>query len=687
MARNSESKSPGIDILKLCYLAYFSVITIYTVAYLFPEGRIWGVNIWAYLPETFLYSLIGISIIIFLIIWQLNKENVIESNGGDSAEIKNSTTLFVMIAISAILIIFFYFLKAKTFFLGDGYTLLSLLGKESPLIEKQRQLGESLLHVWVYNLIGGKGEQNALVAFQIISISAGALFLSLLGFFSTKIFSNNRDRMLFFIGIASGGYMLMFFGYVENYSIFANSILIYSLSSILIVQGKLKSWAIIPLQALAIFFHIFGVTLIPATIYILLSKTKLGKSLGDIKVRTKIIGIASLGILIVWGFAHFYINDYFFRLSLVPIYGDILTIEGYTLFSIPHLVDLVNLIVLLIPGITVIILCIMFLPIKKIIRTSEFKVLGLIVVGAIGAVFIFDPKLGMPRDWDLFAFSGVALSLFLYYILVSNSDKIKNLGTIVALASMLGFLSLIPRAFSLTNDDASVLHFKNYLKLDNIKNRNSRLILVNYYKNKGNKKLEDETRDQWKLDFPEEVLIMKANQLYAQRKYSETISMLYRILNMNPVYSDAYGFLGSCYTDLQKPDSAIENLRIAIALSPYRLNFISTLGLAYIYKGDYDLAEKTLYDAISLDSTQFAPYYNLANMYKLQKNREKYFENLTHAATKKDSPIQIVKELIQYCLSTNNFGLANKLIDRNEIIKKDTLYIRQLRENYPDLNR
>ena len=43
--------------------------------------------------------------------------------------------------------------------------------------------------------------------------------------------------------------------------------------------------------------------------------------------------------------------------------------------------------------------------------------MAIMLVCCLGAVFVLDPKLGMPRDWDLFSFAGVPFVVLCYCLL------------------------------------------------------------------------------------------------------------------------------------------------------------------------------------------------------------------------------------------------------------------------------
>jgi len=47
--------------------------------------------------------------------------------------------------------------------------------------------------------------------------------------------------------------------------------------------------------------------------------------------------------------------------------------------------------------------------------------LGLVALLTFGTAFVFDPKIGMARDWDLYAFTGLPLGLLLPDKLLTTS--------------------------------------------------------------------------------------------------------------------------------------------------------------------------------------------------------------------------------------------------------------------------
>jgi len=667
------------------YCLYLVLLIAVFTASFFPNHRTWGFNVWGYFSVWVPFILLGLGLVLpttFLFSVRHRAWTVTEEcHVFDRKYLLATTCLIVLLGLA------FYFLRARTHFLGDGYTLISLLSSSHPLIEKYRELGESLAHIWLYATIGGNSEHDAVLTYQIISIAAGIVFLVSVALFSKAIFKETNSRLLFFLGMVSGGYMLLYFGYVENYSLFILSVVAYCLTGLLALKGQQSRWVLLLLQALTIFFHIFGVTLIPATAYLLIKNSKLEDQLLRLSRKTKLlIGLAIVG-LALFVFSYAYSTDYFFRLALVSLFNHRFVQEGYTLFSLKHLADLGNLLMVLLPGLPIFLVVLMRIPLRRLLKRAEYRWLGIVVICTLGATFIFDPKIGMPRDWDLFSFPGIPLSVLCYYTILDNRRRIYGYASIIMLSVVLGFLVLIPRAVSLTIPKVAIDHFRNYLYWDRVKNQNGWIFLTSYYKSVGDSTKWAEALVEWKSNFPEERLMAQANELYYQEKnIGQTLVLLYRILDINPTYPAAYSFLGFCYLELQQYDSATTLLKLADALSPNRPNNINNLGHAYFYKGEYKKAEKAFLKAAYLDSAGYSAQYNLAQFYRYRKQPDKYYHYLAIAASRPNAPAPIVKELIGYHLQQGEIKQAAGIFKGAEQLYSDTAFVRSIKELYPQLD-
>jgi len=465
----------SVRVVWLCTGAYLVVLLSFLLGSFYPQYRVWGINWWAYYP---LYVRLGLFVIGLLV--PLATSRFVCNGRREPADSYARTYLLVSVLLILLYGLLFWIFRAQTHFLGDGYQQLSQLASASVFV-KPTNYGGTILQVWLTGLLGDHSEATVLLSYQIVAISAGMGFLIVAALSARALFERNVDRLLFVLGLASGGYMLLFFGYVENYALFVLSVAVFSLLGLQIALRKANRFWVLPVLALAIFFHVFGVVLIPAALYLLMVKTRFSRRLAALPswLRWSMALLTIIATVIT--FFHYYTTDYFFRFSLVPVIHDIFTVEGYTLFSINHLVDFLNLVILLLPGLPVVVAALFVLPIKQVVRLSEYRFLLILLVSALGTAFLFDPHLGMPRDWDLFSFAGVPLALTAFYVILSNRDRIRQHSLICILMISLGFGLLFPRVVSQVVPGVSVAHLKSCFLLDRLKTKSGRHVLVKYY--------------------------------------------------------------------------------------------------------------------------------------------------------------------------------------------------------------
>ncbi len=639
----------------------------------FPECRFWGFGVWARMGSSGILVSVGTAGLVTIAAYAVYRW---------TTHLDRSIRTFA--AIGVVLFATAYLFRPQTFYLGDGYTLLALLEEGNPLIEKMRQLGESMAHLWLWEAIDGETQQDGVLVYRIISYTAGVLFVAVAAWLSRKLYEDRGRAFLLFVGLVSSGYMLLYFGYVENYSIFGLSVLIYCLVGLLVWQGRVNHWLMVLLQAVTVLFHIFGVTFIPATLYIIYRRSALHQWVRNVPTWIQATGILATGILVIVAFVRVWSRDLFFQISLVPLVEGPLTQEGYTLFSGSHLIDYLNLLFILLPGILVLAGVIVRHRLWRLLAEPEYRWLGLAAAGALGAAFIFDPKLGMPRDWDLFAFAGIPLAVLLYRAVLSRLGRGKGVVTAVMLCVFLGFTVLFARVYSTHDPEIAIARFRDYLYLDKVKNRNAWILLTNYYERAGDSTTAEAAYAEWKGNFPEEELIAKANEMfYEEQDVPAAKALLDSILRINPTYPDAYAFLGMIYLQEQRFDSALATLKLADALSPNRPNNLNNIAHAYYGQGKMNEAEDYLLEAARLDSTGYASQYNLARFYQEQGKAQEYFHYLQEAGNHPEAPDQIKKELVVEYLRRQQFQDAVDIVNADSSLQQDSAFVSQVQSMLP----
>jgi len=329
--------------------AYSITAMVLLVASSFSGHRFWSLGTVRYLPSPAIWIFLSIFVAApVILIWRTRK---IESKniGKSSSGLSSSNILG---GLSVLLVALFVMFPSNTHFNGDGYHHLGQLENPNPLV-KLRDFGEQLIHVSAYRWLEGKTSNPAEVAYRSISIVAGIAFCVTLLLCTVKLIEDRLRRLLFFLAMASGGYILLFFGYVENYSILCLTIAITSLTGLLSAQDKLSPVWVVTSAIFACFLHGIGLFLLPSTIYILVRRTKLGTWFRDMVPSHRYIIAATTILAGSSAFLWLYNTNFFFRIAFLPLLPLPTTVEGYTLLSANHIIDYFGLLVCLCPGIMV----------------------------------------------------------------------------------------------------------------------------------------------------------------------------------------------------------------------------------------------------------------------------------------------------------------------------------------------
>jgi tetratricopeptide (TPR) repeat protein len=581
----------------------------------------------------------------------------------------------------------FYVLRSRAHFLGDGYELLSRLVSDAPTV-KLWDRGMTFLNNAVFSLLSGAPDVCALETFQIISISTGVVLLIAVGVLSRFLFQGTVQRMLFLLGLASSGYMLLFFGYVENYSVMVALILLYSLVGLAVTKSLLpRYWAVVPF-VLAVTLHMFALALLPSLIYLLSNNTAWGRRWRVVLKRTRYPAAALL--VVAGAMVHYYLYTHysFFTFALLPPFPDRFTVDNDWLFSLKHIVDMGNLLWLLLPGLPLLVVGVITGVERQLLRRPEYRFLLILLLSTLGTVYIFNPGIGMPRNWDLFSIIGPPLAVAGYYLLLENRRRIAHYRDVCVLSILLGLLILIPRAASLAAPDIGVRHFRNYLLIDKHRGRNAWTHLETYYKNRGDTTSAEASVAQWKSLHPDVSMLESARRLfYGERRIREAIALGHDIVDLAPISADGYALLGMCYINQRKYDSALSYLKISDGLRPNNFDVLNNLGYAYYSLRDYAQAEAALLRSVYLNSTNVAPVYNLARLYRDQGRNGEYARYLAMAAFHEDAPVYVIQEMGDYYLRLRAYAKSAEAYRRALELGLDSSYVKQRIQEYPALGK
>ncbi|HOD67422.1 MAG TPA: tetratricopeptide repeat protein [candidate division Zixibacteria bacterium] len=666
-------RRPPAASLRPFLLAYaFTVMAFFLLSFV-PHGRVWGLNSWAWLP---LWG--RLLLLIAAAAAPLGALRLSEP----SAPAPGRRGAYALAAGLAGIVLFaaFLILRQQTHFLGDGYTLLKWL-EEGGAINKMRNFGAQFTLLLADRVLPG----GALEAFRIVAWTSGAVAVAAALTASAALFSELPRRLLFACGVLSGGYALLFFGYVENYALFVLMVLLFCWAGLLAVRGRISPWWILLPQAGAVFFHVFGVTLLPAAAYAVLRTTPLGRRVARLPLGTRGLMIAGLAAAGLAAFVWFYTHSYFFRFTFVPILPNRFTIRGYTMFSLSHLVDVANLLLILAPALGLFAVAKFRTGVRRIIAEPSFRFLGLAALGALGAAFIFDPKLGMPRDWDLFSYGGVPLTMAGMLLLLEGPKPLPKPQGLAALAVALALLALVPRVIVQHTPPLAIAQFEAYRDLDPVQNRNGAIFLVDYYERRGDTARAEELRTAWHKAQTDEPLLMQGNAALQSGAFRRALDLYRAALRENPVYWVAWANLGDAYLRMGRRDSALEMYRIADGLNPSSPIILSNLGQAWYLNGQAEKGVELWQRSASLDPEFLPPLRFLVNHYRTSRDRDNYLAVLERIARLDGAPADNLAALADWYVQSNRFADAGRLYERALAAGLDSAYVSEMMAKYPVL--
>jgi len=361
----------------------------------------------------------------------------------------------------------------STNLLGDGLLRAAEITRQPTLFTMKLHAAEPLnflIHNFAFKAVFERFGFEPAFTYRFFSWLAGMLFLVGLFLLSRYFTTQGIPRSVTIPYMFGWGGILFFFGYVESYPL-AAAALVFLFSAVwrYIETGR-GNWSIIPLFLLAFFLHnITAVVLVPLTLLIV----------RDLQIRlpARLALVLILWLAVaVWGkFAYPAMAE---GTLILPLSA---SEKSYFLLSTAHLFDILNELLLVSP----------FFPLLLIMPSNridggapvEFRrFTGLTALFSLACLFFIDPKLGMPRDWDLFCLP--LLTLHLYLLLRIDLSKIGRL----LKAAVIVFPMGITFGWVLLNADRSksLARYENILQNDWDRSRQGYERLAGYHLVRGN---------------------------------------------------------------------------------------------------------------------------------------------------------------------------------------------------------
>lgn len=652
-------------IFRTSIIVFYAILGLLAIGFALTPYRLWAINTYGFLPWPWLALalLTGLTVSSLLQRWVHSSRH---ATAGRSISYWQAAGVVIVLSL-----IIWYLLRSHAHFLSDGYIILTRLVTDDPPLRPWQKPAFAVLD-FLASLTGNRVQGGALVAYEVMAFISGLLVLIGAAWASFRLFDRMRPRIAFLLGLALGGYALLFFGFVSNFVLFTAMAALFCLCGLLAVRQLLSPWwSLIPL-AIAGWLHPLAITLIPAMIYVLAQATPLGPWAAEKGRRVTQIALGAAALALVAAIYYGYTSDYFVRFLFVPFLPDRFTVEGYWLLSGRHILDFLNLLLEITPVLPLLIIVWLWrseLPYER-VTAHYFCWLAL---PPLVAAFLVDPKLGMPRDWDMFAFAGLPLTIAFFYRLATADTPSHPKAGVAILGLALSALMLIPRVAVQDSPEAAIAMFDSHSNLDFQKNSSGRYVLLKYLEERGGfddirmRTSEYAERSQY------EAANRGAQGLMRDGQDTEAAEAFRAVLRDAPAFANAWTNLGLCQYRLEQYDSAVVNLQIADALNPCSPALLNNLALAYYKAGHEDLAEETWLRMLDYDPYNTDAFSWLVVIYELTErpnDRAAMEKRLIEVAGRTDAPGSLIARA------------AKLYFDRQDITRAREEYRRALDHGY-----
>jgi general stress protein CsbA len=569
------------------WIALYATMTLFAVSSAIPLNSMWGINHLAFLSGGWwwVFAVVMSAMVVLTLLREPTPQldRLIEW----TSDFLFKRGVWPKVGVATACMILFWVCRTPTHFLGDGYTLLGGLGKEGAYIVKWTDPGAVLLIRLFQSISGVYTKTSALVTFQVLSVVSGWIVVFNAFAISRYLSSENRSRLLALIGILSSGTILLFCGYVELYPplwLLASTFFVFALRYL---RGRGGPLPLLMMLAATCAVHLQALVLLPGVAYAILNREyhekrgiRFGRGLGLIILGTVMCGFAAY----VW----LYSTRIEFETIFLPLFRGRPRSPEYAVFTLQHMLDIANLILLIYP----LILPFIVLAIRtkgEDQRDSVRTTLWLFAGGSSLFLVLVDPVLGLGRDWDLFSLT--VLPLMLVVLFQARRGMAKLVSRKVVTFALVGWF--IAGSYVLMNTDVSTTENRIHelLRYYGTKNRSGWSILSNYYREAGNRSRRHDIATEMGNYFPEDTLLVRAYDLFDQGDYRGARNLAHQLVLLDPFRGDYYQILANAQGKLQEFDSSETNYGIAIRLIPYNAMIKNELGQVYLSERKYGEAE------------------------------------------------------------------------------------------------
>lgn len=543
----------------------------------------WGADLLYYYPDSLRAVFILLAILVFVPFVRTRVHALFAALPaalwGNGARTWMVRILFILLALAG-----FIALQSARHLLGDGYLYLREL--DAGMTERVDRAPLTFALIRLLHDAGAALWRTAENTYRVYSYASGLLYLLLAFATAGALGRNGREKTVAFAFLLTAGYVQLFFGYVENYAFYMPASLLYLLVGLRSLEGRAPLYVPALVLGLLVPFHFLFVLFAPS-LFILgyCGYRRRGTSMPRWKnVADKLAAICStpLAALLVFWIAGFDFGAFLERTGgkhhILPLFADPGFHVPYSIVSVSHLLDFVNLQLLSAPAAAMAV----FLFGGKDYRHHPF----LLSAAAVPLFFTFiaNPEIGAFRDWDILALPALPLTLWAASALLERrrqDERTHRSVSVICAAAALHTLLWIGLNANPAAAEARYVHLMG--RLNGHAASYGWETLGTYYRLRG--------------------------------KTVPALNAYRRALDANPKNPRHWLAVGIIYCDLGRPDRGIEHLRKATEIQPELAEAHINLGTAYLGAGRHAAAINHLRKAVELQPEGVLGLVNLGAAY------------------------------------------------------------------------
>ena len=536
--------------------------------------------------------------------------------------------LIVLIALAG-----FVLLSTARHFLGDGYPLLEIL--EAGIWSESHRAPLSWALIRALQNLCQPFWETAENTYRFYSYASGVLYVLLAFPASGVLGKTDREKSIVFAFLLTAGYIQLFFGYAEHYSLFMPGLLLYLLLGLQTLKQRLTLFAPASVLGVLIALHTAFTVFAPSLVFLAYRAFRQRQDVipswkNALAIVAALCCVPVTAALLV-GLSGIGFEAYVSRMggrNFLPLFAEPGYLSQYRILSPAHVLDFLNQQLLAAPAVCMSI----FLVGRKPFANRPF----LAVCAFVPLLFTFfaNPEIGAFRDWDAFSLPALPLTLWTAAAFLESKDAGRS--RFDAAFVICGAAALHTFAWVGVNSNASYaqtrfIHLTG--RLTGSAGVNSWMILGKFHETRKNDTaalqaykraldLDPTNPNRW---------LTVGNFCRKTGLYSSAIQYYNEAVELLPDHAIPYLKLGAVHSDLGQYDKAIEYTRKALALDPDLASAHRRLGAVYRKTGRLDKAVEHLENATALRPKDALTYEHLAEMYMDVGHNEKAIRHLEKA--------------------------------------------------------